>query len=63
LFGRIKIKNIFVLADRLFCIAECNHQALTARACGLKKYLQKILIGRTFLRAMLNIADSEETKL
>lgn len=36
------MKNIFVLADTLFCIAEYNHQALTARACGLKKYLQKI---------------------
>ena len=36
------MKNIFVLAGTLFCIAEYNHQALTARVCGLKKYLQKI---------------------
>lgn len=56
------MKNIFDLADRLFCIAEYNHQALTARACGLKNICKKYLIGRTFLRAMLNIANSEETK-
>jgi hypothetical protein len=54
------MKNIFVLADTLFCIAEYNYQALTARASGLKKYLQKYLIGRTFLLAMLNVVDSRD---
>jgi len=39
---KARCKKIFDLADTLFCIAEYNHQALTARACGLKKYLQKI---------------------
>ena len=52
------MKNIFVLADTLFCIAEYNHQALTARAFGLKNICKKYLIGRTFLRAMLNVVDS-----